>query len=127
QMPDKKSAELTRVMRLFNLLHYDHNGGNLSTFVGKAVASGLEPLYGSLAAAMTALAGPRHGRANQDALDLLQEEVQHLGKEASSEAVELFVREKLAAKELIYGFGHAVLRVEDPRASVCYEFCQKHF
>src|SRR5690606_25788810 len=55
---------LWKVLRLFNILHYDHGGGNLSAFVGKAVASGLTNMYGSLSAAMNALSGSRHGRAN---------------------------------------------------------------
>src|SRR3989344_45522 len=66
-----KSPELIQAMRLFNAIHYDHCGGNLSAFVGKAVASGLEHMYGSLSAAMAALAGPRHGRANQDCLEFV--------------------------------------------------------
>jgi len=120
-------GELPAVLRLFNVLHYDHGGGNLSAFVGKAVASGLEDLEGSIAAAMNALAGPRHGRANQECLAFTQEVVASLGKNLTEEGVEQFVRGKLERKELIYGFGHAVLRVEDPRATVLYEMAEKLF
>lgn len=127
QMPGPKTTELHSVMRLFNILHYDHGGGNLSTFVGKAVASGLEHMYGSLAAAMTALAGPRHGRANQDCLEFVQSVLQIVGENATPEDVEKLLREKLAKNELVFGFGHAVLRVEDARATICYDFCHKHF
>jgi citrate synthase len=127
QMPEKKTAELTQVMRLFNVLHFDHNGGNLSAFVGKAVASGLENMYGSLAASMTALAGPRHGRANQDCLEFVQKVLEEAGADASAHDIEQLIRKKLANNELVFGFGHAVLRVEDPRATVCYHYCQKHF
>lgn len=126
-MPGKKTAELIEAMRLFNVIHYDHDGGNLSTFVGKAVASGLEPMYGSLAASMTALAGPRHGRANQDSLEFVQKVLEELGDQATAADVELLIRERLEKGELVYGFGHAVLRVEDARAAVCYEYCKKHF
>jgi len=70
-LPHPPKPELIEAMRLFNILHFDHSGGNLSTFVGKAVASGLEHLYGSLAASMTALAGLLHGRANQESLESL--------------------------------------------------------
>ena len=106
---------------LFYILHLDHGGGNLSTFVGKAVASSLEPLWGSLAAAMTALAGSRHGRANQDSLEFLQEAFD------SGKSPEQFLRDKVDHHELVYGFGHAVLRVEDPRATIFYEYAKKHF
>ncbi len=127
KMPGKKTPELTTAMRLFNVLHYDHCGGNLSTFVGKAVASGLENLWGSLAAAMTALAGPRHGRANQDCLEFVEKVLKEVGENATEKDIENLIRKKLSNNELVFGFGHAVLRVEDPRATVCYEYSQKHF
>ena len=126
-MPGPKTPELVQVMRLFNAIHYDHCGGNLSTFVGKAVASGLEHMYGSLAAAMTGLAGPRHGRANQDCLEFVQSVLKDVGENAKPSDVEKLIRDKLAKNELVFGFGHAVLRVEDARATVCYNYCQKHF
>lgn len=119
--------ELGAVLRLFNILHYDHGGGNLSTFVGKTVASGLEDLYGSIAAAMNALAGPRHGRANQECLQFVQEMADELGSSATGDQVERSIRKKLEKGELIYGFGHAVLRVEDPRATLFYELAKKSF
>lgn len=127
QLPHKKGDNLLTVMKLFNILHYDHGGGNLSTFVGKAVASGLEDMYGSLAASICALAGPRHGRANQDCLEFVQSVLHQVGENATLEQVEAFIREKLHKGELVFGFGHAVLRVEDPRAAIFYEFCMKHY
>ncbi len=122
-----QSEVLLKVMKLFNILHLDHGGGNLSTFVGKAVASGLEDMYGSIAAAMNALAGPRHGRANQECLKFVEEMSRILGPNATEEEVEKTIRTKLLNKELIYGFGHAVLRVEDPRATLFYELAEKEF
>ena len=62
QVPDREV--FVNIMRIFNVLHYDHGGGNLSTFVGKAVASSHEDMYGALAASMCALEGPLHGKAN---------------------------------------------------------------
>jgi citrate synthase len=119
--------KLTDVLKLFNILHYDHGGGNLSTFVGKAVASGLEDMYGSIASAMCALAGPRHGKANQDCLEFVQDVLEQLGEEASLEDVEKLIQQRLDNKQLVYGFGHAVLRAEDARASVLYEYGRKNF
>ncbi|MCH9632604.1 MAG: Citrate synthase [Chlamydiae bacterium] len=126
-VPDSSKEDLLRAFKTFNKLHYDHGGGNLSAFVGKSVASGLEDLYGSAAASMCALEGPRHGKANQDCLEFTQEILEKLGEEASVDDVANLLREKLSKKELIYGFGHAVLRVEDPRASIFYESAQKHY
>lgn len=127
QVPDANKSELLKVFKLFNILHYDHGGGNLSTFVGKAVASGLEDMYGSITSAMCALAGPRHGKANQDCLEFVSDVLQELGEEATSEQIEALIRRRLNNQELVFGFGHAVLRVEDPRATVQYAYVQKHY
>lgn len=127
KFPGEKTQELKDVLRLFEVLHLDHDGGNLSTFVGKAVASGHEHLWGSIAASMTALAGPLHGRANQDCLEFVQSVLDSVGESATASDVEKLIRAKLDAKEIVYGFGHAVLRVEDPRATVFYNYSKKHF
>lgn len=127
RLPNADSEHLVRAFKLFNILHYDHGGGNLSAFVGKAVASGLEDLYGSISAAMSALAGPRHGKANQDCLTFVQNLVEQLGEDVNEEKVEAALRDKLAKNELIFGFGHAVLRVEDPRATLLYQVTQESY
>ncbi|MBA3957762.1 MAG: citrate (Si)-synthase [Parachlamydiaceae bacterium] len=121
------TPQLTLILKLFNILHYDHGGGNLSTFVGKAVASGLEHMYGSISASMAALAGPRHGKANQDCLTFVKEVLEQLGEKATAEQVEELIRKRLANNELIFGFGHAVLRVEDPRATVLYRTAEENY
>lgn len=127
QVPNKNEKELTSIFKLFNILHYDHGGGNLSTFVGKAVASGLEDMYGSIASAMCALAGPRHGRANQDCLEFVREVLSVVGENATAKQVEDHIRERLAHNKLVFGFGHAVLRVEDPRSTVFYDYVKKNY
>jgi len=111
-----EAERMNRVLRFFFILHMDHGGGNLSTFSGKAVASGRASVYASLASAMNALSGPLHGRANQACLEF----VQRIGTSDHSE-IEDFVRSELAAKRPIYGFGHGVLRAEDPRARLLIE------
>ncbi len=126
-VPNANKDELTQVFKVFNVLHYDHGGGNLSTFVGKAVASGLEDMYGSISAAMCALAGPLHGRANQECLEFVNLVLEELGENATPKQVEVLIRKRLENKEVVYGFGHAVLRVEDPRATVFYEIADKQY
>lgn len=126
-VPHANHEELTRVFKLFNILHYDHGGGNLSAFVGKAIASGLEDLYGSLCGAMCALAGPRHGRANQEGLMFVKKLIEELGENPTEDQLEALLRKKLAANELVIGFGHAVLRVEDPRATLFYKIAREHY
>ncbi len=127
QIPGKNEGFLLSIIKLFENLHYDHGGGNLSTFVGKAVASGKEHLYGSLVAAMIALDGPSHGRANQEGLQFLQKIQGELGENPTQEQVEEHVRTILKQGGLIYGFGHAVLKVEDPRATLLYDYARTYF
>lgn len=126
-VPNANLAELTEALKLFNILHFDHGGGNLSTFVGKAVASGLEDMYGSITAAMCALAGPRHGRANQDCLEFNEMLLKEMGGNASEEQLLPLLKERLANNQLVFGFGHAVLRVEDPRATVIYQVLEDKY
>jgi len=105
-------AVMNRVLSTYLVLHMDHGGGNLSTFAGKAVASGHATVYSSMAGAMNALSGPLHGRANQSCFEF----VKSIGTSDPAE-VERFVRGELEAKRPVFGFGHAVLRAEDPRAT----------
>jgi len=114
-VPGADQAKLTKLLRTFYVLHMDHGGGNLSTFTGKAVASGHADQFASLAAAMAGLYGPLHGRANQECLNF----VKTVGTTDPDE-IEKFVRETLSGGGKIFGFGHAVLRAEDPRATVQY-------
>lgn len=112
-LTDVDKQKMTRVIATYLVLHMDHGGGNLSTFSGKAIASGHATVYSSMAGAMNALSGPLHGRANQSCLEF----VLRVGT-SDPEEVERFVRAELAAKRPVFGFGHAVLRTEDPRATV---------
>ncbi|MDP2315961.1 MAG: citrate (Si)-synthase [Pseudomonadota bacterium] len=114
-VPGADPEKLTKLLRIYYVLHADHGGGNLSTFIGKAVASGLADQYVSLAASMAGLYGPLHGRANQECLEFIQK----VGT-TDPDKVEAFVRNEVATGGKIYGFGHAVLRAEDPRAKVQY-------
>ena len=116
QLDNVNHGVMNRVISTYLVLHMDHGGGNLSTFTGKAVASGKATVYSSMAGAMNALSGPLHGRANQSCLEF----VLKIGTSDTTE-VEAFVRAELDAGRPIFGFGHAVLRVEDPRATVQFE------
>jgi citrate synthase len=115
-VPGGDTKKLEKLLRVFYVLHMDHGGGNLSTFVGKAVASSHTDMWSSLAGGMAGLYGPLHGRANQECIEAVME----IGT-PDPKAVEEKVRATLAAGGVIAGFGHAVLRAEDPRAKVQYE------
>ena len=112
-LDDIDNDKMERVIATYLVLHMDHGGGNLSTFTGKAIASSKATVYSAMAGAMNALSGPLHGRANQSCLEF----VLKIGTSDPVE-VERFVRGELAEKRPIFGFGHAVLRSEDPRATV---------
>ncbi|MED5272442.1 MAG: citrate/2-methylcitrate synthase [Candidatus Thermoplasmatota archaeon] len=112
-LPGADHEIMSKILSTFFVLHMDHGGGNLSTFTGKAVASGHAGLHSSMVAAMNALSGPLHGRANQATLEFIKS----IGTD-NKEDVEKFVRAELMAKRPIFGFGHAVLRKEDPRATI---------
>ena len=112
-LEDVDSSVMNQVLATYLVLHMDHGGGNLSTFTGKAVASGKATIYSSMAGAMNALSGPLHGRANQSCFEF----VKKIGT-SNPDEVEDFVRGELQAKRPVFGFGHAVLRAEDPRATV---------
>ena len=107
----EEADRMNRVLGFFFILHMDHGGGNLSTFTGKAVASGRASIYSALSSAMNALSGPLHGRANQAVLEFIQ----RIGTSDENE-VSSFVNAEIDARRPIYGFGHGVLRAEDPRA-----------
>ena len=113
---DTDPVKMSQIISTYLVLHMDHGGGNLSTFVGKATASSKATVYSSMAGAMNALSGPLHGRANQSCLEFVL-------KVGTSDPVEVeaFVRAELEANRPIFGFGHAVLRTEDPRATVQFK------
>ncbi|MDN3504839.1 MAG: citrate (Si)-synthase [Rhabdochlamydiaceae bacterium] len=126
-VPGKDKHVLLETMSLFNILHMDHGGGNLSAFIAKAISSGHEDMFGSISGAMNALEGPLHGKANENGLKFVREMMEAVGENGTIEEIMTQTQKLLDAKELIYGFGHAVLRVEDPRATIFYDFGKKHF
>jgi citrate synthase len=91
------------------VLHADHEF-NASTFAARVAASTLADVHGAVTAALATLKGPLHGGANEAVMRML-EQVGEVGR------AETWVREALAAKRKIMGFGHAVYRTEDPRAT----------
>ena len=99
------------------VLHADHEF-NASTFAARVVAGTLADMYGAVTAAIAALSGPLHGGANTAVMKTLLE----IGDVAN---VESFIKQALAGKKKIMGFGHAVYRTEDPRATHLRRFSQQ--
>jgi len=98
-----------RAMDLALILHADHEL-NASTFAARVTAATLSDMYAALVTAIGTLAGPLHGGANEQVMQMLQQ----IGDPSR---VEGFVTETLAAHQKIFGFGHRVYRTEDPRAT----------
>jgi len=115
------------LMRLYLVIHSDHEGGNVSAHTVRLVGSALSDPYLSYAAGMNGLAGPLHGLANQEVLKFLRDIQAELGnKEATNEEVAAHCHAILNAGRVIPGYGHAVLRKTDPRYTVQREFAKKH-
>lgn len=116
---------LSELMRLYLVLHSDHGGGNVSANAAATVNSALSDLYYSLSAGLNGLAGPLHGLANQECLTWIQGVMKKFGGVPSVQQITQFADETIAAKRVIPGYGHAVLRVTDPRFTSFVEFGKK--
>ena len=114
------------LMRLYLVIHSDHEGGNVSAHTCHLVGSALSDAYYSLSAAMNGLAGPLHGLANQEVLRWIMDVMKELGGVPSKEQLHKFLWDTLKSGKVIPGYGHAVLRKTDPRYVAQREFAQKH-
>ena len=117
--------EYKNLMRLYLLLHCDHESGNVSAHTSHLVASALSDIYYAVSAGINGLAGPLHGLANQECLRWILELMDHFGGVPSKEQVEKYAWDTLNSGQVIPGYGHAVLRVTDPRFMAQREFAQK--
>lgn len=120
---DEKFKDL---MRLYLVIHSDHEGGNVSAHTTHLVGSTLSDAYYSLSAGMNGLAGPLHGLANQEVLRWVMDVMDKLGGVPTNEQLKDFCWETLNSGKVIPGYGHAVLRQTDPRYVAQREFSLKH-
>lgn len=120
------NSEFIELMRLYLCIHSDHEGGNVSAHTTHLVGSALSSPFLSLAAGMNGLAGPLHGRANQEVLEWLTEMKKEVGDDLSKENIEKYLWKTLNSGRVIPGYGHAVLRKTDPRYTAQREFALKH-
>ncbi len=115
------------LMRLYLVIHSDHEGGNVSAHTTHLVGSALSDAYYSLAAGMSGLAGPLHGLANQEVLRWIMDVKEALGGGVpTKDELVKFLWETLNSGKVIPGYGHAVLRKTDPRYMAQREFGLKH-
>ena len=125
KVSDKKGyAELAR---LYFILHSDHESGNASAHATHLAGSTLSDVYYSFSAGLNALAGPLHGLANQECLGWLIEVKEKFGGVPSRDELYKFSWDTLNSGHVIPGYGHAVLRVPDPRFTAQMDFAKKRF
>ncbi|MCI0473723.1 MAG: citrate (Si)-synthase, partial [Ignavibacteria bacterium] len=122
--PDGSFADL---MRLYMVLHADHEGGNVSALVTQTINSALSDIYYSVSGGLNGLAGPLHGLANQDCLNFILKLRDDIGHTPSDAEVKEYCMNLLNNKRVIAGYGHAVLRVTDPRFTAFVNFGNKYF
>ena len=114
---ERPDAEEARMFDICLILHADHEL-NASTFTTRVVAGTLAGMYGAVTAGIAALAGPLHGGANTNVMNMLL-------KIGDIDKVDAFVDNALAEKRKIMGIGHAVYKTEDSRATWLRKFSQK--
>ncbi len=115
------------VSRMHFILHSDHESGNVSAHTGHLVASSLSDIYLSISSMINGLAGPLHGLANQEVLRWLHDIMEKMGGEVPTEnEMKQFVWDLLNSGQVVPGFGHAVLRITDPRYTIQREFALKN-
>jgi citrate synthase len=113
---EKPTETMAKALDVCLILHAEH-GLNASTFAARVTISTLSDMYSAMTTAIGTLKGPLHGGANEEVMHMLNE----IG---SIEKVESYIKEKLARKERVMGFGHRVYKAYDPRAKYLKTFAK---
>ncbi len=129
--PDMQYTELeARVLDVALLLHMEHGGGNNSTFTTRVVTSSGSDTYSVIAAAMSSLKGRKHGGANLMVMNMMDDIKSHVSDYRDEDEIENYLgkilnKEVFDKKGLIYGMGHAVYSISDPRERVFKGFVEQ--
>ncbi len=129
--PDKSYTYLeATVLDLALVLHMEHGGGNNSTFTTRVTTSSGSDTYAVIAAAMSSLKGPKHGGANLKVMEMMDDIKKHVKHPQDEAELKKYLNNILDKKAfdhqgLIYGMGHAVYTISDPRAEVFKSFVEK--
>ncbi len=125
-IPDP-TGEFADMIRLYLTLHSDHEGGNVSAHTCHCVGSALSDPFYSVSAGLNGLAGPLHGLANQECLRFVLSLREKYNGVPTKQELSDFAWETLNSGKVIPGYGHAVLRVTDPRFTAFRQFAVDHF
>lgn len=126
--PDKKYTPLeAHILDIALILHMEHGGGNNSTFTTRVVTSAGTDTYSAMAAAMSSLKGPKHGGANIKVMEMMNNIRENISDPADRDEIRTYLSKMLAGevfdnKGLIYGLGHAVYSLSDPREIIFKEY-----
>lgn len=129
--PNKKyTATEAKVLDTALILHMEHGGGNNSTFTTRVITSSGSDTYSTIAAAMSSLKGPKHGGANIKVMEMMEDIRLHVPNCSDKEALEDYLakiinKEAFDRKGLVYGMGHAVYSLSDPRERIFKGYVEK--
>ena len=129
--PDMKYTELeAKVLDIALVLHMEHGGGNNSTFTTRVVTSSGSDTYSVIAAALSSLKGPKHGGANIKVVEMMANIKKNIKDLEDEDMVKDYLsrmldKEVFDKRGLIYGMGHAVYSISDPRATIFKSFVEK--
>lgn len=129
--PDKKYTKTeAKVLDTALILHMEHGGGNNSTFTTRVVTSSGSDTYSTMAAAMCSLKGPKHGGANMKVMDMMADISKNIKDPGDDGALTSYLKKILDkdtfdGKGLIYGMGHAVYTLSDPREKVLKSYVKQ--
>ncbi len=129
--PDRRYTQVeAKVLDTALLLHMEHGGGNNSTFTTRVVTSSGSDTYSTMAAAMSSLKGPKHGGANIKVMEMMADIRTHVKDYADKEELAAYLSkildgEAFDGRKLIYGMGHAVYTLSDPRERVFKHYVEK--
>lgn len=123
----RADESLADLLRIFYIVHSDHDGGNVAQHCARLAGSAHSDLFFSIAASMGGLAGHLHGQATQLSVQFVQKILQEFRGMPSEALLKEHVTELIKAGVRIPGYGHAVLRAPDPRFKALHSFGQAHF
>ncbi len=128
--PDKQYTQVeAKVLDTALILHMEHGGGNNSTFTTRVVTSSGSDTYSTIAAAMSSLKGPKHGGANIKVMEMMDDIRANVSDIRDRDEIEAYLSKILDGdafdhKGLIYGMGHAIYSVSDPREKILHHYVE---
>ena len=129
--PDKQYTETeAKVLDTALILHMEHGGGNNSTFTTRVVTSAGSDTYSTISAAMSSLKGPKHGGANIKVMEMMEDIRNHISDYSDKDEIadylgKIIKKEAFDRKGLVYGMGHAVYSLSDPRERIFKNYVEK--